>query len=238
MDALGQHGQVPEIPIQDGLVGLRLLFQGRPAHIIALLLREAHGKLGQRHSENGDLAAIWGQAHLMAVKGQPRLQPQGIPGAQARRLGPQLHQPVPQPGGVGAVDEQLIPQRFPGIAGLGNPHGLSFQLQGIQGVLHGLGNGLAAGHGQQQFLALWPLDGDGGIVRGNIRDGAVEILDQRPQMGQVLVLIGGVHHQQEPILLEFVQIGVVHSPAVFVGDDAILGLVQVQGHHVAGEHML
>ena len=146
LDALGQHGQIPEIPIQDGLVGLRLLFQGRPAHIIALLLREAHGKLGQRHSENGDLAAIWGQAHLMAIKGQPRLQPQGIPGAQARGLGPQLHQPVPQPGGVGAVDEQLIPQRFPGIAGLGHPHGFPLQLQGVQGVFHGLGNGLAAGH--------------------------------------------------------------------------------------------
>ena len=57
-------------------------------------------------------------------------------------------------------------------------------------------------------------------------------------MRQVLVRVGGVDHQQIPVLLEAVEVGVVHRAAVFVGDDGVLGLVQVQGHDVAAEYML
>ena len=57
-------------------------------------------------------------------------------------------------------------------------------------------------------------------------------------MSQILVRVGGVHHQQIPVFKEPVQIGVVHGAAVLVGDDAVLGLVQVQRQHVAGQHVL
>ena len=57
-------------------------------------------------------------------------------------------------------------------------------------------------------------------------------------MGQVLLCIGGVHHQQEPVLLESVQVGVVDGAAVLIGDDAVLGLVDLQRHDVAGQNVL
>ena len=57
-------------------------------------------------------------------------------------------------------------------------------------------------------------------------------------MGQILICVGGVDNQQEAVLLEAVQIGVVHGAAVLLGDDAVLCLVQVQRHHVAGQHVL
>ena len=57
-------------------------------------------------------------------------------------------------------------------------------------------------------------------------------------MGQVLLGVGGVYHQQVVILLEHIQVGVVHGAAVFIGDDAVLGQAHIQGSHIAGEHML
>ena len=57
-------------------------------------------------------------------------------------------------------------------------------------------------------------------------------------MGQVLIGVGGVDHQQVPVLLEAVEVGVVHRAAALVGDDGVLGLVEVQGHDIAGEDML
>ena len=57
-------------------------------------------------------------------------------------------------------------------------------------------------------------------------------------MGQILIGVGGVHHQQIAVLLEQVQVCVIHRAAVGVGDDAVLGHVQVQRADVAGQHML
>ena len=57
-------------------------------------------------------------------------------------------------------------------------------------------------------------------------------------MGQVLVGVGGVDHQQIPLFLKAVQICVIHGAAVGGGDDAVLRHVQVQPGHIAGENML
>ena len=57
-------------------------------------------------------------------------------------------------------------------------------------------------------------------------------------MIEVLVRVGGVDHQQIPVLEEPIQVCVVHGAAVLGRDDAVLGLVQVQCQHVAGQHVL
>ena len=57
-------------------------------------------------------------------------------------------------------------------------------------------------------------------------------------MHQVFFCIGGVHHQQIVVLLEQIQIRVVHGPAVLVGNDAVLRQIHVQRRHVAGQHVL
>ena len=174
----------------------------------------------------------------MAVEGQPRLQAQGIPGAQARGLRPQLHQPVPEPGGLGALDVHLVADGLAGVAGLGHPDGVPLKGEGVQGVFHRLGDLLPAGEDHQQLLGLGALDGDGRHIAGDDRHLGVEGLDLLVQVSQILVGVGGVHHQEVAVRLKAVEIGVVHGAAAFVGNDGVLGLVDVQGQYVAGEHML
>ena len=57
-------------------------------------------------------------------------------------------------------------------------------------------------------------------------------------MHQVFFCIGGVHHQQIVVLLEHVQVRIVHSAAVLVGNDTVLRQIYVQRRHVAGQHVL
>ena len=216
-----------------------LALQGGAADEITLLGGEAHGELGQGHGEDGNLAAVGGNAHLVAVQGEGRLHAQGIPCAQAGRPRAQLHQPVPQPHGVLAADVYLVAQRLAGVAGLGDAGLVTLQGHGAQGVLGGLlGGGHAAGQGHEHFLALGTLHGDGGPLVADVGDGAVEARQRPVQVLQVLVDVGGVDHQQIVVLLEQIQIRVVHGAAVLVGNDAVLGHVQVQGADVAGQHVL
>ena len=174
----------------------------------------------------------------MSVQRQGGLQTQGVAGAQTGGTCAQLNQAVPQPRGVLAADVDLIAQRLAGIAGLGHPGGVSLQRDGAQGVFHGLGQLRAAGHRRQHLLALGALYRDGGPLIGDVLDLAVEALQRFVQVGQILVGVGGVHHQQIAVLLEEVQIGIVHRAAVVVGNDAVLGHVQIQCADVAGQHML
>ena len=174
----------------------------------------------------------------MTIQRQCSLQAQGIPGAQASRFGAQLHQPVPQPGGFRAFNVHLVAQGLASVAGLGHPHGTALEGQGVQRVLHRLGDGHAAGENLQQLLALGALDCDGSVLGGDVGDGAVKFRQSGLQMGQVLVGVGGVDHQQIPFLFKAVQVCVVYGAAVGSGDDAVLGRVQVQTGHVAGEHVL
>ena len=108
----------------------------------------------------------------------------------------------------------------------------------IQGVFHGLGDLLAAGELHEQLLALGALDGDGGPGVGDVGDGDIIFFRDGTEMGQVLVGVGGVDHQEEAILLVAVEIGVVHRAAPLVGDDAVLGLVQVERQDIGGEDVL
>ena len=57
-------------------------------------------------------------------------------------------------------------------------------------------------------------------------------------MGQILVCIGGVYHQQVPVFFKAVQIRIVHGASVRSGDDAILGTANCQSLHIAGKHLL
>ena len=238
-DPPGQGGHVGEVPVHVADKCLVLTLQSGAADEIPLLGGEAHGKLGQRHGEDGDLGAVGGNAHLVAVQGEGCLHPQGIPCAQTRRTRAQLHQTVPQPHHVLAADVYLVAQRLAGVAGLGDAGLAALQGHGAQGVLGGLlGGGLAAGEGHEHFLALGALDGDGGPFGADVGDGAVEARQRPVQMLQILVDVGGVDHQQIAVLLEQVQIRVVHGAAVLVGNDAVLGHVQVQSADVAGQHML
>ena len=174
----------------------------------------------------------------MAVERQARLHAQGIPRAQTGGLCAQLNEAVPQPGGLAALHIDLIAQGFAGIAGLGNAHGPALEVQGVQGVFHRLGQGLAAGEDLQDFLGLGTLHGNGGPVACDDGHLGVELLDLLVEMDQVLVRIAGVDYQQIPVLLEAVQVGVVHRAAVFIGNNGILGLIQVQSHDVAAQYVL
>ena len=174
----------------------------------------------------------------MPVQGQAGLQAAGVPGSQSGGLRPQLDEPVPEPGGFGGLDVDLVADGLAGVAGLGHPDGAALEPEGVQGVLHRLGDGLASGKNLQDILGPGALDGDGGPVAGDDGHSGVVAFDLLTEMRQVLVRVGGVDHQQIPVLLEAVEVGVVHRAAVFVGDDGVLGLVQVQGHDVAAEYML
>ena len=237
-DPPGQVRQIGEVPVHHPLEDLVLLLQGLPADKGALLLREADGEFGQGHGKNGDLLPLGVQAHLVAVQGQAGLQAAGVAGPQAGGLRPQLDEPVPQPGCLGSLNVNLVADGFAGVAGLSHPDGAALELEGVQGVLHGLGNGLAAGEDLENLLGLGALDGDGGPVPGDDGHLGVVALDLFVQVGQVLVRVGGVDHQQVPVLLEAVEVGVVHRAARFIGDDGVLGLIEVQGHDVAGENVL
>ena len=230
----GQGGAVGEIPVHDAPEGIKLPLQRLAADELPLLRRKAHGELGQRHGENGHPLPVGIHAHLMAVQGEARLHAEGVPCAQTGGPGAQLHQPVPQPRSVLAAAVDLVAQRLAGVAGLGHLHLMTLEGQSVQGVLHRLRHLYPAGEGGQQILGLGALHGDGGPPGGDVRDGAVIVLHHGAQMHQILLRVGGVHHQQEPLLLEAVEIRIVHGSAVLVRQDAVLGHVQIQTRHVAG----
>ena len=174
----------------------------------------------------------------MTVQGHAGLHTQRITGAQTCGLGAQLHQAIPQPHNVTALGIDLIAQRLTGIAGLGDTNGVTLQFQRIQGVFHRLGDGFAAGENLHQLLALGALHRNGCPIAGDVGDGAVEILADGAQMSQILLLVGRVDHQQIPFVLVAVQIRVIHGAAVRIGNDAVLGHVQVKACHIAGQNVL
>ena len=174
----------------------------------------------------------------MAVQGEARLHAEGVPCAQTGGPGAQLHQPVPQPRSVLAAAVDLVAQRLAGVAGLGHLHLMTLEGQSVQGVLHRLRHLYPAGEGGQQILGLGALHGDGGPPGGDVRDGAVIVLHHGAQMHQILLRVGGVHHQQESLLLEAIEVRIVHGSAVLVRQDAVLGHVQIQPRHVAGQDVL
>ncbi len=84
-DLPGQAGHVGKVTIHVLHKVSVLLLQRGAADVIALLFREADGELGQRHGENGDLAAVGGGTHLVAVQRHARLHAQGVPRTQTGR---------------------------------------------------------------------------------------------------------------------------------------------------------
>ena len=115
---------------------------------------------------------------------------------------------------------------------------MAFQGQGLEGVFDRFGGGFAACQGGEHLLALGTLDGNGRPVLGDVGHGAVVAGDDLLQVCPILFRIGGVDHQHEPFFLEQIEVSVVNGAALFVGDDAVLGHVQLQGADVAGQHML
>ena len=97
---------------------------------------------------------------------------------------------------------------------------------------------LAAGQNFQHLAALGALNGNGGPIGSNVGDLHVELLGDGQQMSQILLGVGGVDHQQEVVFLEHVQVSIVDGIAILIGDDAVLGSVQLQSQHVAGQDIL
>ena len=239
-DPLGQSGQHfgGEVLGPDSCLGRRLGFQRLAAHEVALGLIEGDGELGESQGEDGHGLALLVYAHLVAVEGQHALHAQGVPGAEAGRLSAQLQQTVPGPQGVLVLQEQLIADGLGGVAGPGNLDGVALQIHGGQVVAGRLGDLRAAGQDGEHLAALGALDRDGNGLGGDVADGAVVVLHDGGEIGQILVRVGGVHHQQEAIRLKLIEIRVVHGAAVLSGDDAVLGLVEIQSQDVAAEHVL
>ena len=238
LDAARQHRQIAEVAVHDALEGGKLLLERLAADKVALLGRKADGKLGQRHGEDRHLVSGGIKAHLMAVQRQSSLEAERVARAEAGGLCAELHKAVPQPGSVLAAAVDLVAQRLAGVAGLGHLHLMTLEGQSVQGVLHRLRHLYPAGEGGQQILGLGALHGDGGPPGGDVRDGAVVVLHHGAQMHQILLRVGGVHHQQESLLLEAIEVRIVHGSAVLVRQDAVLGHVQIQTRHVAGQDVL
>ena len=115
---------------------------------------------------------------------------------------------------------------------------MALQIHGGQVVAGGLGDLHAAGQDGEHLAALGALDRDGDGFRCDVPDGAIVVLHDGGEVGQILLRVGRVHHQQEAIRLELVEVRVVHGTAVLSGDDAVLSLVEIQGQDVAAEHVL
>jgi len=237
-DGLGQRRQVGEITVLDALERLALLLQRLAADVVALEVGKADGELRQRHGEDRHRHAVGVDAHLVPVERHARLQTQRVARAEARGLRAQLDQAVPQPLRVLGLDVHLVTQRLAGVAGLGDAGEVPLQLQRAERVLHRLGDGGAAGERHHQLLALRTLHRDRRPVGGDVRQRAVIVLDDGHEVVEILVRVRRVDHQQEAILLEAVEIRVVDGAAVFVGDDAVLRLLEVKARHVAREHVL
>ena len=239
-DPLGErrHDLGGEILGADGRLGRRLGFQSLAAHEVALSLIEGNGELGESQGKDGHGLALLVYAHLVAVEGQHALHAQGVPGAETGGLGPQLHEPVPGPQGVLILQEQLVADGLGGVAGPGDLDGVALQIHGGQVVAGGLGDLHAAGQDGEHLAALGALDRDGDGFRCDVPDGAIVVLHDGGEVGQILLRVGRVHHQQEAIRLKLVEVRVVHGTAVLSGDDAVLSLVEIQGQDVAAEHVL
>ncbi len=74
-----------------------------------------------------------------------------------------------------ALNVHLVAQGLAGVAGLGHPHGAALEGQGVQRVLHRLGDGHTTGENLQQLLA-GVLDCDGSVLGGDIGDGAAVVI--------------------------------------------------------------
>ena len=234
----GESGKVREVAVVYALKGLILNGQMLAAYVIALLGGKAYGEAGKGHCEYGHVVSVGVNSHLVAVEGHACLKAQGIAGAKACGLCAQLDKTVPHPLGIFALDEYLIAQRLAGVAGFGDEHLAAFHGEGVEGVLYGLGKGNSPCKLGEHILALGALNGYGGIVGGDVGDGAVVILKVLVQVSKVLIGVGGVHHQQQVIFVEAIEVCVIHGGAVLIGDDAVLGHVQIQCVYVAGKHML
>ena len=85
---------------------------------------------------------------------------------------------------------------------------------------------------------LLALNGYGSIFCGYVGYGAVVILKVFIEMSYVLIGVGCVYHQQQAVFFKTIEICVVNCGAILIGNNAILGLVQIQSHNVAAYNML
>lgn len=174
----------------------------------------------------------------MTVEREHSLHAQRVARAETGGLCAELDQAVPEPDRVPGLDVDLVAERLAGVAGLGDAGEMPLEGQGVEAVAHELGDGRAAGEHGHDLAALGALHGDRCPVGGDVGDRAVIFLELAAQVHQILLRVGRVHDQQETLLLEAVEVGVVHGIAVLVGDDAVLRLVELERQDVAREHVL
>ncbi|MPN54642.1 hypothetical protein SDC9_202314 [bioreactor metagenome] len=111
--------------------------------------------------------------------------------------------------------------------------GLSAELDRTQRVFHRLGEECAARHVAENFLRLRPLHGKQGDRFGFVGDLRVERFDLARQVRPVLFRVRRVDHEDIRVLNKAVKIRVVNRAAVFIRNDRVLRLIDLQRGDVA-----
>jgi hypothetical protein len=223
----------------DGLKGVKLGFQCRSTDIVFFVRREADRETGQGNGKNGNRGAFGIDAQLVAVKREPRLQAEGIPGAQPdghRASG--LHG-IPDGNGAVRRHEHLETQRLSCVTGACQPEPMALHGGNTETIAPGLGQGLLSHQLGKDGFGLGSLKADHGDFGGPVFQlNTFKMRQFVLQMSPVFLSIGCIDHQQVAILEESVEVGIVHGTAGLIGNQGILTLAHVKCPGVVGEHVL
>ena len=176
---------------------------------------------------------------LLPIQRQAGFQAQGVACAEAHRRGARREQRVPEDRPLFAGDEHLEAHGLARVAGACEPDVGSRHAHHAQLVPHRL----------RQLALLEQLGDDAprlGPLQGEHRQllAAIGQLDRTERVHEllevvpVLLPVGGVDDQQVLVRQEAIQVGVVDSTAGLGGNDRVLGLADVQGAGVVGQHVL
>ena len=239
LDAVRQVFDRGIVAIHDFLHRLELLLERLATDEVALFRCERNGKFCKRHSVDLNLAAHLALAHLMTVERQRRFHTGGVARAERGGLCAELDQTVPEVPGVFRVAVQLVADGLAGVAGLRDTNWLAFHGERIQRVLDVLrGQLLAACELHEHFLRLRTLHGNCRVLVGDVGELDIKLFRLLRQMRPVFVDVAGVDDEEVLALFKAVEVSVVDGVAVFIGDDAVLRLIEIQRQNVAGQNML
>ena len=189
----------------------------------------------------------------MAVEGKAGLETQGVAGAEPDGLGARRHQGVPKGRRITGGDEELEAERLSGVPGAahsdldgagttvtaGPARAADAQRDDAELVAPRFGQTARleqAGEDLARRLALQGQHRD--RFRPVLEPQILEVLREALEVRPVLVAVGGVDDEQELVLDEAVQVGVVDRAASLGGDDRVLRLQRVQRLAVVRQDVL
>ena len=179
------------------LLDAELAEEGLPTHIILLGRGKAHGISRDGTGQNGDLPALRVVSQFMAVEGQCRLQPKGIPGTQPDGPGPLGQEIVPEPESRFLTRKDLKADGFPGISGPGHHDLFPGHGDRADGISKGLRKGTGTQHLFQDLPGHGPLKGQHGDLTGPIQHlNPGKIPQVLPEVIPVLAPVCGIDHQE------------------------------------------